>query len=260
MKNELTPLYDPRKGIMNVAGFMSGSGSNLIRIIEHERSLTTPQLRSPFEVDVIFSDNANSNANEIGAQFDIPVVTRDIQAFYRTHGKPRSDMDVRKLYDSITDDTLEPFGIDLLAFAGYMSKATLPLLEFRLSVNVHPADLTLMDGDVRKYTGDNAVEKAILAGETELRSTTHIVEERVDYGKVLMVSAPLPVQLPAKFSLYESNIKQRIFDEHQNRLKEAGDWVIFPRTIEDIARGRYSQDGEGNIHYDGEPIPNGVRL
>ena len=36
---EKTPLYDPHNGVMRIAGFMSGSGTNLRRILEYEREL-----------------------------------------------------------------------------------------------------------------------------------------------------------------------------------------------------------------------------
>lgn len=49
-------------------------------------------------------------------------------------------------------------------------------------------------------------------------------------------------------------------DKHQNRLKEIGDWVIFPRTLEFLADGRYSQDDQRKLYFDGKEIPQGVRL
>ena len=47
---------------------------------------------------------------------------------------------------------------------------------------------------------------------------------------------------------------------NQERLKENGDWIIFPKTIEYIARGRFGQDESGLLYYNGEPIPKGLRL
>ena len=51
-----------------------------------------------------------------------------------------------------------------------------------------------------------------------------------------------------------------VSDAHQNRLKEAGDWIIFPRTLEHLADGRYSQDEQGNLYFDGQPIPHGLSI
>ena len=130
-----------------------------------------------------------------------------------------------------------------------MSIVTSLLLRTYLGINVHPADLSVVDGNGRRrYTGDKAVAKALQAGERFIRATTHILEEKVDYGKVLMVSAPLEVRAGESA------------DDAQSRLKEAGDWVIFPQTLRYLADGRFARDDEGKIHFDGEPIPNGVRL
>jgi len=79
-----------------------------------------------------------------------------------------------------------------------MSITTEPLLE-RYSgriLNVHPADLSIMEGDDRKYVGIHVVRDAILAGETELRASTHVGREKVDYGEILVISEPVPVELP----------------------------------------------------------------
>ncbi len=55
--NKLIPLYKPRKEQMRVAGFMSGSGSNLREILKYEKSLKN----SPFNVVMIFSDVEDEN-------------------------------------------------------------------------------------------------------------------------------------------------------------------------------------------------------
>ena len=51
----------------------------------------------------------------------------------------------------------------------------------------------------------------------------------------------------------------QVADRHQEQLKEAGDWKIFPRTIELIARGRFAFDPQGRVHLDGSPVPRGYR-
>ncbi|MAG02601.1 formyl transferase [Candidatus Pacearchaeota archaeon] len=267
----LTKLYDPENGKMRVAGLMSGSGSNLREIIEYGEEMKFIEDRSPYQVVVIFSDSSVSNAVEIGRDYGIPVITNDIRGFYKVQGKPRNDMQVRREFDQETVKALEPFDINVAAYAGYMSIATEPLINAFLGVNVHPADLSIMDEGRRKYTGDNAVRDAILAGEKQIRSTTHIVEPAVDYGRILMISGPTGVNLP-KFLLKNksllSHLNQEKYDKlfreevdrHQNLLKKGGDWIIFPRTLGYIANGRYSQDENGDLYFDGKPIPDGTRI
>ena len=256
----LKKLYHPESGRMRVAGLMSGSGSNLRKIVENGKRLEAEQGRSPYEVVVIFSDNLTSNAEKIGKDYGIPVVVRDLGAFYKNRGKPRRNLSVRAEFDYGTVEALRPFNIDVAAYAGYMSIATDSLINAFLGVNVHPADLSVTDGTKRKYTGDHAVRDAILTGEKQLRASTHIIESQVDYGRILMISSPLVVNLSEGFDRNNRDQVNFISDQHQNRLKEIGDWIVFPKTLEYLADGRYSQDEQGSLYFDNKPIPQGVRL
>jgi len=242
---ELRPLHDPKKGTMKVAALMSGGGSNLIKILEHEKNLRSQRGESPYKVVAIFSDNMLSNAEKIGKEYGIPAVINDIREFYRIKGKELNDLAVREQFDFVTAKTLSFYGVKTLAYCGYMSITTPPLIEDFLGMNVHPADLSIEKDGKRKYAGYNAVKKAMLAGELYLRSTTHLVEEEVDNGKILMISDPVKVMGDS-------------VEENQERLKEAGDWKIFPKTLEYISDGRYQMDEGGELYFDGEPIPKGV--
>ena len=256
----LKELYHPESGRMRVAGLMSGSGSNLRKIIEHGRTIESREGRAPYQVVVIFSDNPASNAEKIGNEYGIPIVVRDLGSFYKERGNPRRDLTLRAEFDEETVQELKPFNIDVAAYAGYMSIATPILINSFLGVNVHPADLSVMNGDKRKYTGCHAVRDSILAGEKQLKATTHIIEQQVDYGRILMISPPLNVNLPEGFDLRDRDQVNLVSDAHQNRLKEIGDWVIFPRTLEYLADGRYSQDEQDNLYFDNQPIPKGLKL
>ena len=75
-----------------------------------------------------------------------------------------------------------------------------------------------------------------------------------------MISPPLNVNLPEGFDLRDRDQVNLVSDAHQNRLKEIGDWVIFPRTLEYLADGKYSQDERGNLYFDNKPIPQGLML
>ncbi len=257
----LTPLFDPATGPMRVVGLMSGSGSNIRRIIEHQRRLEAQQGHSPFLVVALFSDRASSRATQIGKDYDLPVVTRDLEGFCARRGVPRRDLRAREEFDSETVRALSPFGAHVAAYGGYMSIATRPLMESFLGVNVHPADLSLEHADGRRcYTGDHAVRDAILAGERWIRSSTHLVEPVVDGGRLLMISPPVEVVLEDSWDLGQREHLALAENFNQDRLKERGDWVVLPRTLEDLALGRFAMDQEGTLYYDGLPIPKGYRL
>lgn len=257
----LTKLYDPNDGQMQVVGFMSGSGSNLVTILNAERKLAEERGSSPYKMVGIFSDRWESSATKIGAQFGIPVISHGIGRFYKDRDKPFSDMGVRAKYDEMTSNLLIPFHADTIAAGGYMSAMTEVLFNQFLCVNVHPADLSIVgDDDKRKYRGDDAVRDAILAGEQYLRSSMHIIEEEIDGGRLLMVSRPVEVELPDNWDPENGDLVETVADDNQERLKVAGDWVVFPQTLLHLAEGRYAHDDQRELYFDGIHIPNGHRL
>src|SRR3989344_9695482 len=209
----LQQLYHPESGRMRIAGFMSGSGSNLRKILETEKRLETQEGYCPYKVVVIFSDNPSSNASRIAEEYQLPCILSDIQRFYDARKRPRRDMHVREKFDFQTLSFLEPYDIDVLAFAGYMSIASPLLVRRFLGVNVHPADLSVRERDLPKYNGAHAVRDAILAGEHFLSSSTHMIEEKVDQGKILMISKPLEVRLDG-VDLRNKKEVQRVAEEH----------------------------------------------
>ena len=83
----------------------------------------------------------------------------------------------------------------------------------------------------------------------------------MDTGPVLMVSKPLRVELPEPLDKLRKDQKnlELVVNQHQERLKEIGDWKIFPATIEMIARGRFAIDSSGKVYVDGRHMPHGYR-
>ncbi len=232
---------------------MSGSGSNLRKIIESKAH------GSSYTVVCILTDNPASNAKVIASEYGIPYEENDIAAFYAKKGKPRKDLSLRPEFDAITITLLKKHKPDVVAYCGYMSIASPVLANTFLGINVHPADLSILDAKgLRKYRGGHAVRDAILAGENAIRSTTHIVEETVDGGRLLMRSKPVKVVLPKGFNPLNPSQLEAAEKENQNRLKEKGDWVIFPKTLEFIAEGRFTQDKSGKIHFNGKAALKGV--
>ena len=249
---------------MRVAAFMSGSGTNIIRLIEKEKILNEGKGGSPFHVVFIFSDRSDGKCQgeKIAFKNGIPYFSYDIRKFYQLRGLKRTvltpeALSARTEFDSVAAKLIKSFDIDLIALGGYMSYITL-----ERCVNVHPADLSILTPDgKRKYVGDHAVLDAIVAGETSIRSSTLWTDQGVDTGPLLMVSDPVKIELPEPIDRLIQNRKRLldIVDFYQERLKEVGDWKIFPRTIELIARGRIAFDLGGMVYVDGRPVPNGFR-
>jgi folate-dependent phosphoribosylglycinamide formyltransferase PurN len=249
---------------MRVAAFMSGSGTNILKLIEWEKMLKSKDGKSPFEVIFIFSDRSDgvSAGEKIAHENGLPYFSYDIRTYHRVRSLKRSvgtpeGLSARTQYDRVAKTLVNAFEIDVIALGGYMSYITLDRC-----VNVHPADLSIcLSNGQRKYVGDHAVRDAIAAGETILRASTLWTDKGVDTGPLLMVSEALPVELPEAL---DSLIKKRevflkVVDVHQDRLKAVGDWKIFPRSIELIARGRFGFDEKRRLHFDGQPAPQGHR-
>jgi folate-dependent phosphoribosylglycinamide formyltransferase PurN len=251
-------IFNPKKQPMHIACFMSGSGTNVRRIIEHQVKLKKERGKSPYEVVLIFTDNPESNAKNIAKEYGIAVEVNDIKEFYRekdAKGKP-----VREEFDKKTVELIKPYGVDIIALCGYAWFITKPLLSKYTIVNVHPADLSVSEKGKRKYVGLHhiPVMKAILTREKSLHSTTHIVTEEVDMGEILVISKPLRVELPKGTTIEDlrkpenKQLLKKIAEEHQNKLKEFGDWKIFPLTLQWIAEGRFGIDKDRNIYFDGK--------
>ena len=241
---------------LKVAAFMSGSGSNIRRLLER---------RSPhYEVAFIFSDRADGKCQgeKIALEYGLPYFSLDTRRFHQLRGQKRTvltkeGLKTRRAYDAVAARLVRAFGVDLLALGGYMSFLTL-----KKGVNVHPADLSILGAKGhRRFVGDDAVYDAIAAGQKELKASTLWIDQGVDSGPLLMVSEPLPVDLPAPLEelLEDSARLRRVADEHQEALKQLGDWVIFPLTVELMALGRLTVNARGLAELDGREYPQGVR-
>ncbi len=290
----ITPLYKP--GLpMRLAISLDGPGSNTRKIIEHhivERDAGKPS----YEPAMLLTGTPSSNAVKISTEYSsrgltLPVLFHSFLDFFKARGldsiKEDKDMPIRRAYDNITLNLLSAHGIDCVALAGDEYVKTSVICNTILTVNVHPGDLRAKydsgkNAGKPKYTGLGWIPsaKAILAGEKEVRTSVHIVTDKLDCGPVLAVSAPQLVPeisalekialMGGKKSLGEliDCVKTMpdvagkiplvsIAKDCQERLKVNGDWVIFPKVLQYIAEGRYARDEKGSMYFDKEPIPDG---
>lgn len=261
-------LFDPiiQKTPMRVAGFMSGSGTNIIKIIENHMKYQENSLTCPYKVVLLFSDRTDfkkCRISEISKKYNILYEVNDIREFYKKRGhEDRKNMEVRREYDQITLGYLKKYEIDCVALCGYMSIVTDVIFDTFPTINVHPADLSILnDKGMRKYTGEHTVRDAIYAGEKNVRSSTHLATAEVDGGPLLVLSAPLAVNLPPNVTLESlkkeenAELLNKIADSHQEKLKELGDWVIFPKTLELMAQGSIEKDTKSKIYINTSPAP-----
>ena len=86
----------------------------------------------------------------------------------------------------------------------------------------------IKDGEQKpKYTGASAVELAINDGQTFTASTIHVVEEKVDCGKIICVSEKIHVEEGCPIYL------------HQERMKMLCDGPAYKKALELISSGKF---------------------
>lgn len=273
MKAQL--LFDPSSAPMIYACGVSGSGTNYEKICE----------RDPGKRHIVFSNAPDCAGIEKARKNGVPVVSLNSAMYFREmwgiEKVPRYGIE-RNSYDrammTLVEQTLHRRA-DLICLAGYdlwigdwMAKRYFPRI-----LNVHP-------GDARKYVGLGwrPSGKAILAGETSVKSTVFFVDASNDGGPILIQSASLPLsrwdedlhevrrfaektgvttlekfrnvtQAEGRNDLYQ--VLEAVSTSIQEALRNEGDWKIYPFAVHDlIAKGRVALDGR-TVYIDGVQMP-----
>ena len=256
-------VHDPSAGALRYACGVSGSGSNYDKIYERNREAE----------HLVFSNAPHcagvSKARNYGASLALLDSTRYFGEMWGLEKAPRNGVE-RDSYDMALMTLVEQ-GIggrpDLICLAGYdlWISAWMVRRYYPTILNVHPGDTN--------YTGLGwrPTAKAILAGETTVRSTVFFVDESDDGGPVLIQSASLPLSrwdnelreirrfaekmaagTLARFrESAESERKhylvsslEEISTQIQDVLIVEGDWQIYPFAVHElIAKGRVAIDG-----------------
>ncbi len=253
--------------------FLSGSGSNAERILE-QYSQNRPD---SIEIVAIVTDRPKkSRAEEIANAYDLPMVAVDIREYYHAKGLKRISIatpEGRAVREDWTNELrrqLADCRVEFGIFAGFM-----PLCNLAADypcLNVHPGDLTYEKDGERHLVGLYTVpiERAILEGLDYLRTSVIIVEpyegsgKNMDAGPILGVSPEVPIDLrghsleelqaiadarPEKRPLKGyGDILEHIAEHNQERLKEGGDWVVFPPVVFEFAAGNFGE-AEGQLFY-----------
>ena len=261
--------------------FLSGSGSNAEQILKGMAADRAAGRAVPFEVAALVTDAPEtSRAREIAQRYGIPLVEEDIRKFYHARGETRVSiatargLEVREEWTNALRSKLAPHGIAFGIFAGFVPLTN--LTDDFPCLNVHPGDLTYRVDGERHLVGlhEIPIERAILAGLDYLRSSV-ILATRVasggkgmDAGPLLGISAPMPMEVspeqleefrklaaarPAKRPVggYHDALEE-FASAQQERLKVAGDWVVFYPVIRDFAADRFYYDEEsGQLHFRG---------
>lgn len=262
--------------VKNAAVFLSGSGTNaeaLLNDIQNDSD-------APWRASVLVTDKPEtSRAREIAAKFNLPLVEHDIIAFYKAEGlesvtiRTEEGMKIREKWTDALRKKLKEYPIDFGIHAGFLTLCN--ITSDYPCLNIHPGDLTIVENGVRVLAGLHIVpvENAILRGDPALRSSV-IIAQRIetggaamDEGPILGVSDYVPIDFMGhtleelkevkaaragkKLAEYKNDILRKIAEVNVDRLKELGDWKLFPRVVRDFASGQFAF---GPLQYKGQEI------
>ena len=240
---------------MSAVAFASGSGTNFREAVRGAYEET-----SRFYIDLLLTDKSDIGAINYARDFGID---HDTINGYRACGSwQKAKQTVEgieeyerrcQLFNKAMLEKVQKYEgehsitFDFAVLAGYMRLFKGPLLRrfTRHALNVHPAALYILNSDgTRKYTGDNAVYDALLAGETRTRSSIILLDPEPDAGAIL-VSGP--------WVDFSGEVARESADEHQKKQKEASDWPALRFALRAIAHGELGLHRK-KFHSDGNPV------
>jgi phosphoribosylglycinamide formyltransferase-1 len=181
--------------VRRVAILISGTGSNMVRLVE---ALQAPG--SPGSAVVVVSNVPGAAGLARAAALGVPVATVDHRPFGRD----------RAAFEAALSAALAPHAPDVICLAGFMrilTPAFVQAWDGRI-LNVHPSLLP-------KYPGRDTHARALAAGETEHGCTVHLVTPALDAGPILGQG-----RVPVRAGDTEATLAARV-QEMEHRLYPA---------------------------------------
>ena len=181
-----------------IAVMISGNGSNLQALIDHQDSLEG-------EIVLVLSSYEEAKGLKRARAVGIDGICIDSKAF--------AD---RSVYEEMMLNTLEAYQVDLIVLAGYMrilGSTFIKTYANRL-VNVHPALLPSFGGP--GYYGDRVHQAVLDAGVKVTGATVHFVTEETDAGPIILQEC---VRVQQKDTI--SVLQKRVLEVEHRILVEA---------------------------------------
>ncbi len=149
-------------GRTNIAVFISGRGSNLKSLLKYSK-----KKNSLFKIDLVISNNFNVKGLEIANK-------SKIKNYYVKYSNERS-------FENRVLKLLNKNKIDLICLAGFMKILSKKFIKkfSKPIINIHPSLLP-------KYKGLNTHSRAIKNKDKYSGATVHIVNEKLDSGKIII--------------------------------------------------------------------------
>ena len=149
-------------GKINTAVFISGRGSNLKSLIKYSKTK-----KSLIKIELVVSDNSNAKGLEFANKSKI----NNIFIKYSN----------RIAFENRSLKLLKKKKIDLICLAGFMKILSSSFIKrfYKPILNIHPSLLP-------KYKGLNTHNRVIKNKEKYSGATVHIVDRRLDSGKIIL--------------------------------------------------------------------------
>jgi phosphoribosylglycinamide formyltransferase 1 len=210
-----------RSSRTRIAVLVSGSGSNLQALLDHQAAQPEPA----GEVVVVGSDRVDAGGLQRAHVAGIPTVVR-----------PLARGDDRDVWEARLRADLAAYDVEVVVLAGFMRILSEAFLHGwpDAVVNVHPSLLPA-------FRGAHAVREALAEGVKLTGATVHLVDEKVDHGPIIAQQAVevLPdddeVSLHARIQVVE----------HE----------LLPRCVELLCAGRLHVEGRSVRLLDGDTTP-----
>ena len=197
---------------MNIAVFVSGSGTNLQAIIDHIASGTLPGVR----IVKVIASRDGIYAIDRARQAGIPHKVISKKEFPDIHD-----------YDNALCSEMEAAGADLVVLAGFLSLLGTGFIRSYAGriINIHPSLIPSFSGD--GMYGIMPHKAALAAGVRITGATVHFVDEPYDSGPIILQKA---------VAVHEDDTPETL----QMRVMEEAERIILPEAIRLIAEDRIS--------------------
>jgi len=147
---------------LNIAVFISGTGSNFINLIKHSL-----KKNSKYKIKLVISNNPNAKGLKYAKKYEIQ----------------KKIINYKYLKDSEKDILIElnKNNVQIICLAGFMKILTVDFIKkFKGKIiNIHPSLLP-------KYKGLNTHQRVLDSNENYSGCTVHYVNSKLDAGKIIL--------------------------------------------------------------------------
>ncbi|HUZ02457.1 MAG TPA: phosphoribosylglycinamide formyltransferase [Thermomicrobiaceae bacterium] len=201
-----------KAGGLRIAVLLSGTGRTLENLIA---VIGRGELRA--SVVAVVSSRASVRGNDVARAANLPLFV-----------VPRRRFASVESFSQAVYASLDPFAVDLIVLAGFLSQLTIPPAYRSRVMNVHPSLLPLFGG--LGFWGERVHRAVLDAGMKVSGCTVHFVDEHYDAGPIILQRC-----VPVLEDDTTETLAARVFVEEQR---------LYPEAIRLFGQDRLRVDGQ----------------